>query len=91
MIPSSLLDYSKASRWSPSSPVSVGHEEPSSPGSVNMQPDLLLLTDVGQGIDGVEGAKHRGARRAVDEEGEEALGPVLLEKGLCHNKIIKGK
>ena len=47
-----------------------------------MEPDLLLLADVSQSIDGVEGTKHRGARRAVDKEGEEALGPVLLEKGI---------
>ena len=35
-----------------------------------MQPDVVLLTEVGDGRDGVEGAVDGGAGRAVDKEGQ---------------------
>ena len=36
---------------------------------VNMKPEAELLTDISNGVDGVEGSVDRGAGGAVDEEG----------------------
>ena len=42
-----------------------------------MQPEPELLTDIRDGVDGVEGSVDRGAGGAVDEEGREASLSVL--------------
>lgn len=41
---------------------------------VNVQPHLVLLANVGDLIDGVEGALDGGAGSAVDEEGNVTFG-----------------
>ena len=41
-----------------------------------MEPDVVLLANVRDGVDGVEGAIDGGARRAVDEEGQVTLALV---------------
>ena len=41
-----------------------------------MEPDSVLLADIGDRLDGVEGAEDGGAGGAVDEEGQVALALV---------------
>ena len=47
-----------------------------------MQPEPELLTDIRDGVDGVEGSVDRGAGGAVDEEGREASLSVLQYQAL---------
>ena len=47
---------------------------------VNMKPEAELLTDISNGVDGVEGSVDRGAGGAVDEEGREAVLSVLQDQ-----------
>ena len=45
-----------------------------------MKPEAELLTDISNGVDGVEGPVDRGAGGAVDEEGREAVLSVLQDQ-----------
>ena len=45
------------------------HEETSSPGGVDVQPDVVLLADVGDRVDRIKGSHDCRPRRAVDKEG----------------------
>lgn len=60
-----------------------------------MHPAVVLLADGGDVLDGVEGAEDRSARRAVDEEGDVALGLALqdqpLELGRNHAATARSK
>merc|ERR1719411_1066334 len=40
----------------PADPVCGAHQQTSTPGSVNMKPEAELLTDISNGVDGVEGS-----------------------------------
>ena len=44
---------------------------------VNVEPAVVLLADIGNFLDGIEGADDRGAGRRVHEEGYVALGLAL--------------
>lgn len=46
-----------------------GEDDGPAPGAVDVQPDVVLLADGGEGREGVEGAKDRGAGCGVEEEG----------------------
>ena len=76
----------------PPQPRRAGHEQAAAPRSlqgilvtlgggegtyVDMEPDAVLLADVRDGVDGVEGPEDGGARGAVHEEGAAALRQVL--------------
>ena len=47
---------------------------------VDVEPDVVLFADVGDVVDGVEGAVDGGAGGAVDEEGEVALALVTYDQ-----------
>ena len=45
------------------------HEKTSSPGRVDVQPDVVLLADIGDRVDRIKGSDDCRPRRAVDKEG----------------------
>lgn len=49
---------------------------------VDVQPAVVLLTDVGDRVDGVEGSKHGGSGRGVHEEGDVSFGLALQDEPL---------
>lgn len=57
--------------------VFAAHEQAPAPGSVNVQPDPVLVTNIRDLRDGVVGAVHGGPGGAVDEEGQVSLLLVL--------------
>lgn len=53
--------------------VFAAHQKPSAPGSVDVQPDPVLVTNIRDLRDGVVGAVHGGPGGAVDKEGQVSL------------------
>lgn len=53
--------------------VGRGEDGGAAPGGVDVQPEVVLPADGGEGSDGVVGAQDRGSRRGIEVEGREAL------------------
>ena len=58
------------------------HEQTTAPSGVNVQPEVMLLANVGKRMDGIERAEHGRARSGSDEKRDLAVGDALEHQTL---------